>query len=259
MPEIYKNVNSNDNETDIKEDWLTKKIIKKCTLGIKNREISRLNRSRIFGMVRNMLLRWGEIYEEQGLIENKRDIFYLNLEEIKSMISNKESKLEIISKRKEDYKLYEHLPAYTRIIFTEKVFDKHHTNVNMNKFYNNTNELRGIPCSNGKVKGEALVITKIEDAKDVKDKILVTKMTDPGWVFLLATAKGIISEKGSLLSHTAIISRELKIPSIVGVNNLLNTIKSGDIIEMDGTTGIINIIKETKIERGIESDELFTV
>ena len=84
-------------------------------------------------------------------------------------------------------------------------------------------------------------------------------MTDPGWVFLLATAKGIISEKGSLLSHTAIISRELKIPSIVGVNNLLNTIKSGDIIEMDGTTGIINIIKETKIERGIESDELFTV
>ncbi len=246
LTEIYKNINLNDNENDIKEDLLTKKLIKKCTLGIKNREISRLNRSRIFGMVRNMILRWGEIYEEQGLIENKRDIFYLNLEEIKSMISNKESKIDIINKRKEDYKLYEHLPAYTRIIFTEKEFNKHHKNVNMNTFYINKNELRGIPCSNGKVKGEALVITKIEDAKDVKDKILVTKMTDPGWVFLLATAKGIISEKGSLLSHTAIISRELKIPSIVGVNNSLNTIKSGDIIEMDGTTGIINIIKETK-------------
>ena len=84
-------------------------------------------------------------------------------------------------------------------------------------------------------------------------------MTDPGWVFLLATAKGIISEKGSLLSHTAIISRELKIPSIVGVNNLLNTIKSGDEIEMDGNTGIITIIKESKIERRSESDELCTV
>ena len=259
LTEIYKNINSNDYECDIKEDWLTKKLIKKCTLGIKNREISRLNRSRIFGMVRNMILRWGEIYQEQGLIENKRDIFYLKLEEIERMISNKENKLDIIRKRKEDYKLYEHLPAYTRIIFTEKVFDKHHTNVNMNKFYNNKNELRGIPCSNGKVKGEALVITKVKDVKDVKDKILVTKMTDPGWVFLLATAKGIISEKGSLLSHTAIISRELKIPSIVGVNNLLNTIKSGDIIEMDGTTGIITIIKESEIERRSESDELCTV
>ena len=69
-------------------------------------------------------------------------------------------------------------------------------------------------------------------------------MTDPGWVFLLATAKGIISEKGSLLSHTAIISRELGIPSIVGVANLLNTVKSGDIIEMDGTTGNITIINK---------------
>ena len=243
LTDIYMNINSSDNKIDIKEDWLTKKLIKKCTLGIKNREISRLNRSRIFGMVRNMLLRWGEIYEEQGLIDEKKDIFYLNLEEIKSMISNKESKVDIINKRKEDYKLYESLPAYTRIIFAEKEFNKHHSSVNMNKFYINENELRGIPCSNGKVKGEALVITRIEDIKDVKDKILITKMTDPGWVFLLATAKGIISEKGSLLSHTAIISRELKIPSIVGVNNLLNTIKSGDIIEMDGTTGIINIIK----------------
>lgn len=68
-------------------------------------------------------------------------------------------------------------------------------------------------------------------------------MTDPGWVFLLATAKGIISEKGSLLSHTAIISRELKIPSIVGVENVLDIIKSGDIIKMNANTGNIEIIR----------------
>ena len=245
LTKLYTNINTNDYENDIKEDWLTKKLIKKCTLGIKNREISRLNRSRIFGMVRNIFLRCGEIYQEQRLIENKSDIFYLTLEEIESMISIKESKIDIINKRKEDYKLYNCLPAYTRLIFMEKEFNKYHTNINMNKFYNNNDELRGIPCSNGKVRGEALVITNTKEIKDVKDKILVTKMTDPGWVFLLATAKGVISEKGSLLSHTAIISRELQIPSIVGVNNLLNTIKSGDIIEMDGATGIITIIKKT--------------
>lgn len=69
-------------------------------------------------------------------------------------------------------------------------------------------------------------------------------MTDPGWVFFLATAKGIISEKGSLLSHTAIISRELKIPSIVGVTNILDIIKTGDIIKMDGSKGTIEIIRK---------------
>jgi pyruvate,water dikinase len=88
-----------------------------------------------------------------------------------------------------------------------------------------------------------LVIDNINHIGDVKDKILVTKMTDPGWVFLLASAKGVISEKGSLLSHTAIISRELKIPSIVGVNNLLKNVKTGDIVCMDAKIGKINIIK----------------
>ena len=67
-------------------------------------------------------------------------------------------------------------------------------------------------------------------------------MTDPGWVFLLASAKGVISEKGSLLSHTAIISRELNIPSVVGVEKLTDTIKTGDMIRMDGGTGKIEII-----------------
>ncbi|MBP8968366.1 MAG: hypothetical protein KBG42_03690 [Lachnospiraceae bacterium] len=79
-------------------------------------------------------------------------------------------------------------------------------------------------------------------AHDVKDKILVTKMTDPGWVFLLASAKGVISEKGSLLSHTAIISRELNIPSVVGVDRLTDTVKTGDLIRMDGGTGKIEIL-----------------
>jgi pyruvate,water dikinase len=103
--------------------------------------------------------------------------------------------------------------------------------------------LQGIPCSKGKVTGEVLIINNAMEAKNAKDKILVTKMTDPGWVFLLASAKGIIAEKGSLLSHTAIISRELKIPSIVGVDNALDILKNNDIVSMDGNTGIIEILR----------------
>ena len=80
---------------------------------------------------------------------------------------------------------------------------------------------------------------------DVKDKILITKMTDPGWVFLLTQAKGVISEKGSLLSHTAIISREIGIPSIVGVKDLMLTIQSGDLIRMNGDKGKIEILKRS--------------
>ena len=106
--------------------------------------------------------------------------------------------------------------------------------------------LEGIPTSNGKVTGEALVINDINETYDVKDKILITKRTDPGWVFLLISAKGIIAEKGSILSHTAIISREIKIPSIVGVEDATTIIKTGDYIKMDAHTGRIKILKRGK-------------
>ena len=80
---------------------------------------------------------------------------------------------------------------------------------------------------------------------EAKDKILVTKMTDPGWVFLITLAKGIITEKGSLLSHTAIISRELNIPSIVGVKNITNILKTGDVVRMNGGTGKIEVVRKS--------------
>ena len=102
-----------------------------------------------------------------------------------------------------------------------------------------------MPCSGGICEGEALVITDVNNTGDVGGKILVTKMTDPGWVFLLTRAEGIISEKGSLLSHTAIISRELKIPSIVGVKGLMDTIKTGDLIRMNADKGRIEILKRS--------------
>ena len=150
----------------------------------------------------------------------------------------------LISDRKMKYRMYEDLPNYSRLLFAEKEFDKNHTKINKKHYQFSEKELRGIPCSSGIVEGQALVVKNVNKVKDVKEKILVTKMTDPGWVFLLATAKGVISEKGSLLSHTAIISRELGIPSVVNVENALNCIETGDWLEMDGNTGIIKIIKK---------------
>ena len=78
---------------------------------------------------------------------------------------------------------------------------------------------------------------------DTAGKIIVAKMTDPGWVFLIVGAAGIIAEKGSLLSHTAIISRELGKPAVVGVDGAARLLKNGDIVEMDGVRGTIKVLK----------------
>ncbi len=224
-------------------DPVTKFLSKRCMLGIGNREVQRLNRSRIFGMVREAVLRLGEIYTENGYIEEKRDVFYLTLDELRSLADVPCDMKETVYKRKKKYEMFAMLPAYSRIIFSEKAFDKNHRNINMTSVYCGKDEMVGVPCSNGVVEGEAYVVTDVKQAQSVKDKILITKMTDPGWVFLLAEAKGVVSEKGSLLSHTAIISRELGIPAVVGIDNLMATVKSGDIVRLDGATGVVKIVR----------------
>lgn len=291
LSEIYQDMHGEKKNSleDVCLDAWTQKLIKHCVTGIAGREKSRLNRTRIFGIVRNIFTLIGNNFVKAGILEDKRDIFYLTIDEIWNIVDgdfendmfteddmatendkvieddmvtenamttdNDSIELlgsgfakvkEVIRKRKEDYKFYETLPAYSRIVFEDKEFDKKSAAVKLHHNTFNGNDLQGIPCSNGVVTGEALVVTDVSKALDVKDKILVTAMTDPGWVFLLASAKGVIAQKGSILSHTAIISRELGIPSIVGVDNALSAIHSGDIITMNGNTGEIQILKDVK-------------
>ena len=84
---------------------------------------------------------------------------------------------------------------------------------------------------------------------DTVGKILVTKMTDPGWVFLIADAKAVVAEKGSLLSHTAIISRELGKPAVVSVRQITKLLKTGDFVRVDGDKGEITILNANRHEK----------
>ena len=228
-----------------KKDLLTETYIKRCSLGIFNREVSRLNRSRIYGIVRLIFDSLGKYYTKDGFVADPFDIYWLTVDEALGLATEGKDMKDVIGKRKEEYELYSKLPAYSRIIFEKKEFNKSHASVNLYKRQNRDTELNGVPCSGGVVEGEALVIRDINDTYDVKDKILITKMTDPGWVFLLTSAKGVISEKGSLLSHTAIISREIGIPSVVGVKDLMETIRTGDRIRMNGDNGRIEILQRS--------------
>ena len=228
-----------------REGGITRFLSKRAAMGIAAREKSRLNRCRAYGIVRQIMLSIGSSYERQGLIDEQRDIFMLTLDEVFDMAEHPVRMTDEIAKRKEQYRMYDNLPAYSRLIFENSEFDKNHRSVNHYVKKESRNELTGVPCSGGIARGEALVINGPRDKASVEGKILVTRMTDPGWVFMLTTAKGLVSEKGSLLSHTSIISRELGIPSVVGVKGLLENVESGDIISMDGNTGVIRIERKS--------------
>jgi phosphoenolpyruvate synthase/pyruvate phosphate dikinase len=67
----------------------------------------------------------------------------------------------------------------------------------------------------------------------------VAERTDPGWIMLFPAAAGILVERGSLLSHSAIVARELGIPAIVSLPGLTAWLTDGDLVEFDGATGVV--------------------
>jgi phosphohistidine swiveling domain-containing protein len=71
----------------------------------------------------------------------------------------------------------------------------------------------------------------------VQGEILVARHTDPGWIAVFSNASAIVVERGSLLSHSAIVAREMGIPCVVGLKGALDWIVDGEMISVDGASG----------------------
>jgi pyruvate,water dikinase len=103
-------------------------------------------------------------------------------------------------------------------------------------------ELAGLPSSAGIARGIAkLVLRPDVPPGDCAGRILIARETDPGWLPLMLNASGLVVERGSMVSHTAITGRMLGIPTVVAVSGATAEISDGDEIEIDGRTGTVRI------------------
>lgn len=193
------------------------------------REDLRLYRSRAFGMVKRIFLAIG-----RKLFEHPQDVFYLTLEELRAG-QNLEA---IVALRKREFETYRHRSPPNRIVTPGFASQNVAASATPGP---SAEELRGIGCGGGRALGVAKVIHSPTQDMRINGEILVAPMTDPGWVFLMVSASGIVSERGSLLSHTAIIGRELGIPTVVGVKDATRRIRDGQRIEVDAHTGIVRL------------------
>ena len=247
-----------------------------------NREISRLHRTRCFGLMRRIVDKIGE--KTIGF-----DVYYLSLDELKELLfSGKDFSLKI-AREKELRKAYEKLPVLSRVKLLGKVDrdplageirvlnyesfkEKGNIEGQIEKpgkdgMLGNTGHIRqmekagkkdkeagnvktrvffGRGVSKGIFRGEVLKIKSLQEvrAMDAKGKILLSYSTDPGWFPYLNMAEGLITERGSLLSHSAILARELEKPAVVNIPKIMEELQSGDIVEIDGDLGICSVIKQ---------------
>ncbi|MCH7965319.1 MAG: hypothetical protein IH852_15425 [Bacteroidetes bacterium] len=215
-------------------------VLKNARRSITNRENMRFARTRNFGLVRNIFRQISQRFVEQGILKNESDIFYLTVNEIFDFIRGTSTNCNlasIVKIRKAEYASNSFITLPDRF---QTIGIPYLNKLNKDpKFKSSNKSLQGTGCSSGVVKAEALVVIDPSSVNGKSGHILVARSTDPGWIFLMVSAKGIIVEKGSVLSHSAIIGRELGIPTIIGVTDATGKIPDGAIIEMDGSNGEI--------------------
>ena len=247
-----------------------------------NREISRLHRTRCFGLMRRIVDKIGE--KTIGF-----DVYYLSLDELKEFLfSGKDFSLKIARER-ELRKAYERLPVLSRVKLLGKVdrdplageitvlnygafktkgskvgkgeiagemgksekwsvqFSEEPKNFeSKGKTESTPRVFFGRGVSKGIFRGEVLKLKSLQEIRvaEAKGKILLSYSTDPGWFPYLDMASGLITERGSLLSHSAILARELEKPAVVNIPKIMEELQSGDIVEVDGDLGICSVIKQ---------------
>ena len=106
-------------------------------------------------------------------------------------------------------------------------------------------ELSGICASKGKVQGRVVIVHTIHDILKVKKgDVLVAFTTHPDYLPAMQLACAIVTQEGGLLSHAAIVSRELKIPCVVSVKGVMDTLCLGEKVEVDADKGVVRRLDE---------------
>jgi pyruvate,water dikinase len=103
--------------------------------------------------------------------------------------------------------------------------------------------LHGVAASPGIVEGRARVIFGPDELTTVReDEILVCPITNPSWTPIFKKIKGAVSDSGGIMAHAAIVSREYGLPAVVGTGFGTRVIKTGQLIRVDGTRGIVTVL-----------------
>jgi pyruvate,water dikinase len=199
------------------------------------RERLRFRRGEVFGLGRRLVGALGETLAREGRLDDPRDVHYLELPEVRALVRAPGSvdAPALAAARRAAYARFAREPAPP---------DRLEPGGGPLRAAGPAPRpadgvLRGTGAYPGRVRAPCVVVEDPYAAPPVAGRIVVARSTDPGWVPLFLDAAGLLVERGGLLSHSAIVARELGLPTIVAVAGVVDSLATGDVVEMDGASG----------------------
>ncbi|WP_332711940.1 PEP/pyruvate-binding domain-containing protein [Pelagibacterium mangrovi] len=224
---------------------IARRLLALAARRVRDRENLRFDRTRVFGRVRRVVRAMGDRLAETGRLDAASDIFHLTVDEVQGSVEGwgispdlsalartrrEQAEIERDNAMPDRFETRGALATASPIVTRKRVDD--------------TGDLRsGLGCSAGRITGTARVVLDPTRASVGAGEILVARNTDPGWIALFANAGAVVVEKGSILSHSAIVAREMGIPCVVGIKAVTEWIEDGTTIEVDGGAGTVRIVR----------------
>ena len=230
--------------------WIASALLAYAKARVRDRENLRFERTRIFGRARRVFLAIGGAFAAIGRVAAAADVFFLTIDEVLGAAEGHavtHDLAALIAVRKAEHARYAALPdPPERILVRGTVGDRGARIQPVPKAAGSAvaqpQERRGTPCGSGRAAGSVRVIRDPITDQLQPGEVLVARHTDPGWVQHFVNAAAVVVERGSVLSHSAIVSRELGIPCVVALADACTWLSSGDLVEVDGSTGVVRRI-----------------
>jgi pyruvate,water dikinase len=176
----------------------------------------------------------------EGTLAEVDDVDYLELHELRRMVDGERltGLADLLVQRKADYIAAQGLTAPRLMTSDGEIL------VGLSAPPSGDGVLVGLPVSAGVVEARARVVLRPEDAQLSEGAILIAPFTDPAWTPLFSAVSGLVVEIGGLMTHGAVVARELGLPAVVGVDNATKLIPDGALIRVDGSRGTVEVLPE---------------
>ncbi len=207
------------------------------------REEMREFSTRADNVVRRYVLEAGRRLHRQGWLSQEEDVFMLHTDELKAIAQHREGKARILAVTEFRRLMYR---GYRMVEPPGELGRGVSQRMPADQLVQSSSErrLKGTGCSAGRVTARARVVTALAEGDSLQaGEILVTRFTDPAWTPVMGLVAGVITEVGGLLSHGAVIAREYGLPAVLNVPGATQIIKTGQVVEVDGTNGAVRILR----------------
>ena len=212
------------------------------------RERARFRQALLYTRLRRILLAIGDRLAARGVFAARDDVFFLEVDELDALLAGDPALLRaapsLVATRRQSHE------RFKRVSLPDSLRSRPGERIDGSGIHPRAPDaaqadfLRGTGACGGAYRGVAAVLEDAQEAGKLSPgSLLVTRQTDPGWAAVFFVVRGLVVERGGMLSHGAIIAREYGIPAVVGVPGAMQLIRTGDEVEVDGDRGTVGIFR----------------